>query len=368
MKKISIIAILALILVSTMIFVGCQDPKPTTTTTTTTTTTPNPPATVRYTVTEEEWNAWTTYQNYTITQYYGDDQLLIHKYTEDALQFMDGNIVLFIGDKQYSLEETENGYVAFDVTSMEFDNDGLLAGGYVYDDFTYDEELGAYVLDLIAEHNMIWEIRFEDGTPVSIIYKEIENGEAVFTITSYYTNIGTTVVDIPDYVFKPEDTTRYTVTEEEWNLNLGAGNYAATLVTFSAEGMLQYSYKCTSNAIELEGNLMVFEGDKVYLLQNAEGTWYAMEMDSSELIPGIIPAEINMSDYEYSEIDKRYIPKETTGKELYYSFGFKDGVLSYVLLQTTIDPNNPEYYEFTVFSISEIGTVEIEIPDYTILE
>ena len=113
---------------------------------------------------------------------------------------------------------------------------------------------------------------------------------------------------------------------------------------------------------------MVFEGDKVYLLQNAEGTWYAMEMDSSELIPGIIPAEINMSDYEYSEIDKRYIPKETTGKELYYSFGFRDGALSYVMIQTTLDSNNPEYYNLIAYTITEIGTVEIEIPEYTIIE
>ena len=367
MKKISFIAILALILVSTMIFVGCQDPKPTTNETTTTTTS-NPPETVRYTVTEAEWNAWTTYKNYTITQHYGDEELLIHKYTEGALQFTDGAIILFIDDKQYSLDETDEGYIAHDVTSVEFSHDGLLGGGYVYDEFTYDEELGAYVLDLIAEEGMIWEVRFEDGVPVSVIYKEIENGEAVFTITSYYTNVGTTVVDIPDYVFEPEDITRRTVTEEEWALNLGAGNYAATLIV-SAEGeFLQYSYKCTNNAILFEGNLMVFEGDKVYLLQNADGTWYAVEIDKDDVVPAVVPARINMSDYEYSEINERYVPKDKTGAEVYYSFGFRDGALSYVIIQTTLDSNNPEYYEFVSYNIEGIGTVEIEIPDYTIIE
>ena len=50
------------------------------------------------------------------------------------------------------------------------------------------------------------------------------------------------------------------------------------------------------------------------------------------------------------------------------SLGFKDGVLSYVLIQTTIDIENPDYYEFIAFFIDEIGTVTIEIPEYTIVE
>ena len=366
MKKITFIAILTLILVSTMIFVGCQDPKPTTNETTTTTTT-NPPETVRYTVTEEEWNYWTTYSNYTIEQYYGD-QYILNKYTENALEIQGGSIILFIDDKQYSLDETDDGYVARDVTALDFSHGGLLRGGYVYDEFTYNEELGAYVLDLIAEQGMIWEVRFEDGVPVKIVYKEYLDGVETLLVISNYFNIGTTVINIPDYVFAEEDTSRYTVTEEEWNLNLSAGNYAGNIASFPVEDSTTMTYKCTSNAIELDGNLIITEGDKTYLLQNVDGAWCAVELPEGSGVPTMVPQGINFSDYEYYEKNGMYVPKEETGAELYYSFGFKDGVLSYVLLQTTIDPNNPEYYEFTVFSISEIGTVEIEIPDYTIIE
>ena len=365
MKRISIITILLVVLMSAMIFVGCQN---TQTTTTTTTTTTNPPATVRYTVTEEEWNHWTTYPNYTIEQYYGD-QYLIHKYTEDALEFQDGNIILFIDDKQYSLEETDDGYVAHDVTALDFSHGGLLRGGYVYDEFTYNEELGAYVLDAVAEEGMYWEVKFEDGIPVSILYKEYKDGVEALVVRSNYLNVGTTVINIPEYVVEEEDTTRYTVTEEEWNLNLSAGNYSGIITNFSEDDPTSTPYKCTSNAIEIDGNLMITEGDKTYLLQNADGTWYAIELTEGSGVPTMVPQGLNFSDYEYSENDQMYVPKEETGAELYYSFGFKDGVLSYVLIQTTIDPNNPEYYgEFIVFSISEIGTVEIEIPEYTILE
>ena len=362
MKRIRIIAILLVVLMSTMIFVVCQNTQSTTTTTTT-----NPPATVRYTVTEEEWNHWTTYPNYTIEQYYGD-QYLIHKYTEDALEFQDGNIILFINDKQYQLNETDNGFVAHDVTSMDFSHGGLLRGGYVYDEFTYNEDLGAYVLNLVAEEGMYWEVKFEDGIPVSILYKEYTDDVEVLVVRSNYLNVGTTVIDIPEYVFEEEDTTRYTVTEEEWNLNLSAGNYSGTITNVSEGESNSMAYKCTSNAIEMEGLLIITEGDKTYQLQNAAGTWYAFELTEGSGVPTMVPQGLNFSDYEYSENDQMYVPKEETGAELYYSFKFKNGVLSYVLLQTTLDESNPEYYELLSFNINEIGTVTIEIPDYTVIE
>ena len=324
---------------------------------------------VRYTVTEEEWNYWTTHKNYTIEQYYGDDRI-INKYTEGALQFEDGDIILFIDDKQYTLYETEDGYVAHDVTNLEFTNNGLLSGGYVYDEFTYDETRCAYVLDLIEENGMIWEVRFEDGVPVSVVYNEIEDGVITFTSTSNYINVGTTVVDIPEYVFEEEveDTTRYTTTEEEWNLNLGAGNYSGSILSLIDGDFLKYSYKCTNNAIELDGMLVVFEGDTTYILQESEGVWYAFESEEGLGIPTMVPQGVNFSDYEYNENNKIYVPKVKTGAELYYSFGFADGALSYVLLQTTLDESDPEYYEVMAFTIEEIGTVVIEIPEYIILE
>ena len=94
--------------------------------------------------------------------------------TDNAIEFEKGQIILFEGDKQYSIRETENGYVASDATGLEFTQGELLGGGYVYDEFVYDEELGAYVLDLVAEMGMYWEVRFEDGIPVSVIYNEFE--------------------------------------------------------------------------------------------------------------------------------------------------------------------------------------------------
>ena len=51
---------------------------------------------VRYTVTEEEWNVWTTYKNYTIEQYYGDIDHFVIKYTDNAIEFEKGQIKLYL--------------------------------------------------------------------------------------------------------------------------------------------------------------------------------------------------------------------------------------------------------------------------------
>ena len=189
-------------------------------------------------------------------------------------------------------------------------------------------------------------------------------------IISYYTNVGTTVIDIPEFVYEEEleDDTRKTVTEEEWNLNLNAGNYSGNIITLVEGEFLEYSYKCTNNAIELEGMLIVYEGDKTYQLQESAGVWYAFELEEGAGIPTMVPQGLKFSDYEYDEENKIYVPKNKEGAELYYSFSFVEGVLRYGLLQTTLDESNPEYYEFISFNISEIGTVEIEIPEYIILE
>lgn len=324
---------------------------------------------VRYTVTEEEWNALITYNNYTIEQYYGNIHL-IHKYTDEALQFEDGDIILFIDDKQYSLEETEEGYVAYDCTGMNYSHNGLLSGGYVYDEFTYDETLGAYVLEVTEEVHKRWEVRFENGVPVSITYKKYDGDIETVVSRSLYTNVGTTIIDIPDYVFaqEVEDNTRHTVTEEEWNLNLNAGNFVTTMFVYTEDAVFEYTYKCTGDAVEIDENIVAFDGDKTYLLEEIDGTWYGYELYNFSFLSTLMPLGLNFSDYEYLEAYNLYMPKEKTGVEFYYLFGFEDGKISYVVLKTTMDSSDSAYYDSIYFSIDEIGTAVINVPEYIIIE
>lgn len=323
---------------------------------------------IRYTVTEEEWNFYTTEHNYTIEQF-GDDYYLLHKYTDDALQMGD-NIILFIGDRQYNLKETEDGYVAYDCTSLEFTHYALLEGGY-YDEFVYDEELCAYVLDLIEEEGLKWEIRFENGVPVSMIITEVlvvDGVEQINIVQSNYLDVGTTVIDIPEYVFEEVVTARKTVTEDEWNLYANIDNFVATFLVVHNGEYLTYSFKSIGNAVELDGKIIVFENDKKYLLEEVDGVWYAKEWNEYDLSQTLIPSEFNFDDFAYSESMQLYIQKEETGTGLFYNVGFEDGVLTSIIIQQSLDPADPGYMEIFGFSVSEFGTAEIDVPEYIIVE
>ncbi len=334
-----------------------------------------PPASdvVRYTVTEEEWNSWTTYQNYTIEEY-TDSYRLVNKYTEYALEFESGPIVIIEGDKEYQLIKTGNIYVASDCTSLELFHDGLLAGGYVYNEFTYDEEICAYVLDLMEEMGAKWEVKFENGVPVSIIYTEVtvvDGIEKNNVITKLYTNVGSTVVNVPEFIYEEELEIRKTVTEEEWNNGVNAGNFVGdflAVIDFDNYDFFMCSFKYAGNAMEFDGEIIVFEGDKKYMLEEVDGTWYATEWNEYDFCAALIPAGLNFNDYEYSESEQVYIPKEDTGSDLYYSFGFEDGKFININVRKSMNVEDPGYWEMFTFHISEIGTATIDVPEYVIIE
>ena len=329
--------------------------------------------TVRYTVTEEEWNTWTTYPNYTIEEY-TDAYRLVHKYTEYAMEFENGSIVIIEGDKDYQLIKKGDVYVAYDCTSLEFYHGGLLSGGYVYDEFTYDAELGAYVLDAMEEVGARWEVKFENGVPVSIIYTEVKVIDGVETtnvLTKLYTDVGTTVINVPEFVYEEEAEIRYTVTEQEWNNAVNAGSFAGNFHVVTDADDLKFefgSFKYAGNAIELDGKLIVFEGDKKYMLEEVDGTWYATEWNEYDVLARLIPADLDFNDYEYSESRNVYVPKEDTGSDRYHSFGFEEGKLVIICIQRSLNIEDPGYLDIMGFNIDEIGTVTIDVPEYVIVE
>ena len=325
---------------------------------------------VRYTVTEEEWNAWTTYPNYTIDQSYGEYRV-IHKYTADALQFEDGSTILFVGDKQYRLEETEDGYAAYDCTDLAYSHSGLLSGGYVYDEFTYDEELGAYVLDMLEEMGSIWEVRFENGVPVSILYREYTDGEVSLVVSSTYINVGTTVIDIPDYEIREEPVImiRREVTEEEWNIGVNIDNYSGNYFSYVDGTFESYSYRCAGNALEINGTIYIFEDGKTYVLVEDEGVWTATEVDnSSDPVMTVLPRGLRYEDFEFSADRSGYVPKAGPAVDLNLVIGFADGQLAFITTQGSLNPDDPAYGNMIAFEITEIGNAVIEIPDYVMAE
>lgn len=370
MKKIKSTLCFFAFLMSAILLMGCSAFDPPTDDTI-------PPSNdvVRYTVTEEEWNSWTTFPNYTIEEY-TDSYRVVNKYTECAIEFDNGTIVIIDGDKGYSLKEKDDGYVIYKSMSMEYSQNGLLSGGYVYDEFVYNEAICAYELDLMDEMGAKWEVKFENGVPVSIIYTEltvVEDVEKTNVMTKLYTNVGTTVINVPEYVVEEDLNIRSTVTEEEWNIGVNAGNLAGYFFTVTDTDEFKFnmcSFKYAGNAIELDGKIIVFEGDKKYMLEEVNGTWYATEWNEYDICATLIPAGLKFNDFEYSKSRNLYLPKEDTDSGIYHSLGFEDGKLSFIYAEKSLNFEDPGYLEniLFLFDVREIGTATIDVHEYVIVE
>ena len=227
------------------------------------------------------------------------------------------------------------------------------------------------MLDVIQDMGSILEVRFENGIPVSILYKEYTDGEVSFVISSTYINVGTTVIDIPDYEIKeiPVDDIRREVTEEEWNIGVSTENHSGSCDSFIDGVFESYSYRCIGNVYQIGETIYVVEDGKTYKLVENEGAWTAVVLDSSSnLVPTMIPQEFKYEDFEFSPEYSAYIPKEGSGVDLNIVIGFADGQILFILTQGSLDPNDPAYSNAFIFQMDEVGNAVIDIPDYVIAE
>ena len=317
---------------------------------------------VRYTVTEEEWNAATVELNYTV-ELVGDGESSFIKHTADAME-LSSTLIVFVDDKQYEIELENGEYIAYDVTLMDFWNGGMLET-FVYDEFFYDEENCVYVYDGIEEVGTKWEVRFENGVLIYVDTITYEDGEPVRVDTQRYSDIGTTVIDIPEYTIYVEEEYRATVTKEEWELNVVRSNYTGTFYTMGEDySFIAHPISTDGNAILLDGKTIVFEDDKMYLLEEVDGVWVATEWNAFPIYNTVVPGYLSFEDFEYSEIDKAYVQKTDNGTGWYYTVKFYEGVLTGVIVQRSLDPTDPGYLKFHGIAQIEFGGVEIEVPEF----
>ena len=288
----------------------------------------------------------------------------VQRYTPDAIE-IDGYIILFIADKQYGLDEGENGFVANDVTMLDFWNGGLLEQAN-FEDYFYDENACVYVNNNYIEAGMRVEIRFENGMIISSTntYTDEEND---WISQLLFTKIGTTTIEIPDFTFyyDLEVDPKYLVTEEIWNSYLCTTNFTATLYALIDVDYYEHTVKSTGEAYEIDGNIIVSDSGKKYVLEETDGIFYAKEYDGIYLPDCLMPESLSFSDFEFNKQGMSYVWENEDGTES-YKVAFDNGVLCFVQIERTPDPENPYYTEFIVFEITEIGTAVIDVPDYVI--
>ena len=156
---------------------------------------------LRHTVTEEEWNQNAKLENFSgkIVLTFDDESIeMLFKCTKNAYM-LDESYYVTVNDSNYYLEETESGWVAypggFQGINVLTDTD--------FNDFKYDESKKAYVNKDFEEGKNEVIYKFENGVlvyakSVALLSEESENA---LTIEIIITDVGTTVIKLPEYTF-----------------------------------------------------------------------------------------------------------------------------------------------------------------------
>lgn len=315
--------------------------------------------TARFTVTEEEWEALTKQNNYTVLssfEYLGEVNTTYQKYTTDVIE-IDGDIILFIDDKQYRLTDTEYGWYAQDVTFLDFWNTCLLEGKN-FEDYTFDENKCAYVGNVDEETGTYEELYFVNGVLLRNLYfTPLEEACTYYIYERYYKNIGSTIIDVPEYSFIDK---RTLITEEQWNKYADEYNYSCE---YYFNGYMEsHTQKSTEGAWLYNDTYYVEIEDKLFKLVKEETGYVAVEADEFPGLNGPLLQGYSFDDIEYDEATNQYVTKNPTEDGLKYYFYFFKGELASVDIVNTLNPEEENKYYY----VYSVGQTELEVPEYTI--
>lgn len=350
------------------------------------TTTPDTQEEFRTTITKEEWNAAFNSTNFTIEMVYGESGALI---------VVDGAAIKYeINEGEYSvsilvdvenecmLSETKAGWLAFymEGLSAELGESGGVTLEMIgmspeegsFAKLVYNEETESYTLN---EDGVNAEFFFEDGL---LAKGTISTGEGDHAQSYEITNVGTTVIEIPEYTIindgkvdpsKASADVRTTVTNEELAAYLELRNFTINAGIMIAYMGVDVSLKVADTALELYADYMgevmqqyvALVDGKFYSIEQYGDGYLATDMDATmdDLNAAIETAREYMST-EYLTYDEegRYYKVNVEGLELYLYF--ENGQLVKGVYIT-------EGVEI-ILALADIGTTEVILPEFTIDE
>lgn len=230
-KLISLILAISMMISATFILSSCGGKKPDNTET-------PEPAETRYTVTEEEWSSNMQEFNYTLEgKYMLTDSFLAEDMVECSygyifLQMTDGAVKSFQEQERYGYHDTRSIFQIFNddgcfnvyknlytgsyeaIESMDGENEWTLVSETlisfgvekdieaIFSEFTYDEEQKCYTYSFEDYNKISISLSFADGVITEMkleVLLESEDYESKALYEFSFTNVGTTVIEIPEY-------------------------------------------------------------------------------------------------------------------------------------------------------------------------
>ncbi len=224
-------------------------------------------------ITKDQWIAMLEATNfeayaplYGFTVLFGDNAMFL------PAQFMGMEMYIAeIDGVMWGVMYVDGDYVGAPIEDDMFDGASFTLGSFMlydvfdadsYDELTYDEKKGCYsITDEYDE--LCFEFYFVDGVISKIV--AIEDGEEDPMI---FENVGTTVVEIPDFTDFSEKQVRTEITEEEWIQNITMQN-----VSISLSGDVVYDIA--------ENGFMISTEDSATLVIYEDGILYSFEKDEN---------------------------------------------------------------------------------------
>ena len=362
---------------------------------------------VKTTVTEAEWNAYDDILNYTVTvsssliKGDGDGALstvkndLTLKLTEEsAMQLSNGKLMYMVLEDGvwYELELDEDEEIYYKDESGGFGGsllDFLNSMCRGYSDLTYDEVKKAYVGN--SPINMMgvpanYSIYFEDGKPTKAEFsgkqRINEDGytyqEVKFEVT--ISDINKTEIQLPEY----EERARATLTEDEWLAFANLENLTVNMeyyVTVIIPGMDDYVTELygwmaqTSDArvaynpiTETETIYLLIDGEEYELYLDEDGNYLATPSTDSENPADFYPESINDFTYDNDDGLYHYAFTDGNGSENEITIKAENGKVVEMVLYMESESDGFSSMASVTMTFEEIGTTEIEIPPYAIVE
>ncbi len=131
---------------------------------------------------------------------------------------------------------------------------------------------------------MTFAVRFENGVLVSVTEVEVDNPTRV--LVRLFSDIGTTVITIPEYelVGDPEIIIPPPVSEEVWNSYAFETNFTVDVDILGILDfyMEKHCIKSTGDALMIDDDIYVLIDNEYYLLEETADGWIATK---SELPP-----------------------------------------------------------------------------------
>ena len=164
-----------------------------------------------YTITQEEWDANMALTNFTMEivtvgsdGFENTSNILA---SENAIKISTSangqDTVIYMvleGDIAYMIMDYQGQQIVQKVDFSDMNLEEIVGNAFTFDQFEYNEEERCYVhyMEAAAEMGVTYKMYFENGWFKSVVLEQKVEGYSQ-TMTYTFSNIGTTVVEVPDF-------------------------------------------------------------------------------------------------------------------------------------------------------------------------